>query len=78
MSMSEPFEPQIERHPADRDEDLDLHDDSGDGPDVLPGNGAADDEGTLEEHESAKDIPFRRPTPGEHLTPEQLEAELDD
>jgi hypothetical protein len=75
--MSEPFEPQIDRHPADRDEDLDLRDDAGDGPDVLPGNGADDDEGTLEEHEPT-DIPFRRPTPGEHLTPEQLEAELDD
>jgi hypothetical protein len=78
MSMSEPFEPQIERHPADRDEELDLHDDAGDGPDILPGNGAADNEGTLQEHEPTKDIPFRRPTPGDHLTPEQLEAELDD
>lgn len=78
MSMSEPLEPQIERHPAARDEDLDLHDGPVDGPDTLPGNGAVDDEGTLEEHESTGSIPFRRPTPGEHLTVEQLEDELDD
>ena len=77
MSMSEPFEPQIERHPADRDEDLDLHDGPVDGPDTLPGSDAGE-EGTLQQHESTKQIPFRRPTPGEHLTPEQLEAELDD
>jgi hypothetical protein len=78
MSMSEPFEPQIERRTADQDQDLDLHDGEGDGPDTLPGNGAVDDEGTLEEREPTKDIPFRRPTPGEHLTPEQLQAELGD
>ncbi len=77
MSMSEPFEPQIERHPAPRDEDLDLHDGPVDGPDILPGNGAIDDEGTLQQHESTQSLPFRRPTPGEHLTVEQLEDELD-
>ena len=78
MSMSEPFEPQIERHPADRDEELDLHDGPEDCPDTLSGHGAVDDEGTLQRHESTKEIPFRRPTPGDRLTPEQLEAELDD
>ncbi|WP_213814456.1 hypothetical protein [Glaciihabitans sp. dw_435] len=73
--MSDPFLPDVPRRLSDQDEET-LIEGSGDGPDVLEETSS---EAEPQPGHPLRDNPtFRRPTPGQHLTDEQLEADLDE
>lgn len=77
MSTTDSFLPDPDRRIRDSDEEL-AHEVSGDGPDVLFPD-AAEVTPTDEEPQSLHPNPlFRTPHPGERLTAEQLEADLED
>ncbi|QJU54195.1 hypothetical protein SCB71_13610 [Herbiconiux sp. KACC 21604] len=80
MSSSEPFLPagQPAPEPDPRDHDLDGEADTELADAAHAGEPDADaDAAAVHEREHAEHTAFRRPTPGDRLTAEQLEQELD-
>jgi hypothetical protein len=73
MSPSDPLSPLPYHFPEDIDGDLGLQIGPADGPDVL--EEADDTEPELDSVVLNQHIPLRRPTVGDRLTAEQLEAE---
>ena len=75
MSPSDPLSPTPYHFPEDIDGDLGLQIGPADGPDVL--EEADDTEPALDSVVLNQHIPLRRPTVGDRLTAEQLEAETE-
>jgi hypothetical protein len=77
MSMSEPFMPAHE--PRDESQSIDDDNDKVAGVDVLEDAGVDDpdaERAAEKQRTRAEGTSFRTPQPGAHLTPEQLDTEL--
>ena len=72
--MSEPFMPPHFHDIEEAHDDRDLQIGPLDGPDTLEGPPEPDEQAP----DLSRELPIRKPTVGEQLTPEQLEAELDE
>lgn len=88
MSSVEPLIPHPDRDVEDVRDDRELHIGPLDGPDILGGPSESRLEAGIESvyetaddaepaHDFSRELPIRKPSVGEQLTPEQLAAELD-